>query len=197
LTRGEAVSIETLSFSAPKVTLSQHALDVVGAKFPDAFAERYQDRAGGEWAVVKHEALIRVASELKNDPALAFRLFLSADAVDRLMLPDNTPRFEVVYFLRSIQLNQVARLKVRVPEERPEMPSLTTVYQGANWWERFVWDFYGIRFTGHPDMRRILMYEEFKGHPLRKDYPLRGRQVLIPERPIKDIFRGPGTSGAV
>jgi NADH-quinone oxidoreductase subunit C len=70
------------------------------------------------------------------------------------------------------------------------------VYQGANWSERLTWDFYGIRFKGHGDLRRMLLYEEFKGHPLRKDYAMRDRQPLIPERPIKDIFRGPGTNGA-
>jgi len=117
------------------------------------------------------------------------------DAVDRLQLTDNDPRFEVVYFLFSVTHNEHLRLKVRVGEENPEIPSVTSIFQGANWWERFIWDFYGIRFGGHPDLRRILMYEEFKGHPLRKDYPLRERQPLIPERPIRDIFRGPGTSG--
>jgi NADH-quinone oxidoreductase subunit C len=177
--------------------LSHHALDVVAARSPEAFAERYRDRAGGEWAVVHPSSLLLVASMLKNDPDLSFRLFLSADAVDRLLLPENTPRFEVIYLLRSIHRNEEARLKIRVSEESPELPSLTSIFQGANWWERFIWDFYGIKFQGHPDLRRVLMYEEFKGHPLRKDYPLRGRQGLIPERPIKDIFRGPGTSGAV
>ncbi|ADO71271.1 NADH-quinone oxidoreductase [Stigmatella aurantiaca DW4/3-1] len=132
---------------------------------------------------------------LKNDPELNFKLFVSADGVDRLHLAENDPRFEVVYFLRSLTLNEHVRLKVRVTETNPEVPSLVPLFKGANWWERFVWDFYGIRFTGHPDLRRILMYEEFQGHPLRKDYALRDRQPLIPERPIKDIFRGPGTSG--
>jgi NADH-quinone oxidoreductase subunit C len=175
--------------------LSTHALDKVAAKHPDAVAERYADRAGGNWMVVKPEAIREVASFLKNDPELDFKLFLSIDAVDRLLLPNNTPRFEVVYFLRSLTLGEVVQLKCRVPEDKPELPSISSVYQGANWWERFVWDFYGITFTGHPDLRRILLYEEFRGHPLRKDYPLRERQPLLPERPIKDIFRGPGTSG--
>ena len=132
---------------------------------------------------------------LKSDPALDFKLFVSIDAVDRLNLPENDPRFEVVYFVRSLKLNEVVRLKVRVSEDAAEIPSIAGVFQGANWWERFVFDFYGIRFTGHPDLRRILMYEEFVGHPLRKDYALRDRQPLIPERPIRDIYRGPGTSG--
>ena len=175
--------------------MSVFALDKVSARFPDAFAERYNDRAGGHWGVVKPESLRDVVSHLKNDPELNFKLFLSIDAVDRLNLQQNDPRFEVVYFLRSLTRNEVARLKVRVPETPGEVPSITPIFQGANWWERFIWDFYGIKVTGHPDLRRILMYEEFKGHPLRKDYPLRGRQGLIPERPIKDIYRGPGTSG--
>ena len=104
------------------------------------------------------------------------------------------PRFEVVYFLNSLSRREHVRLKVRVNESQ-EIPTLTSVFKGANWWERFVWDFYGVRFAGHPDLRRVLLYEEFQGHPLRKDYALRDRQPLIPERPIKDIFRGPGTSG--
>jgi NADH-quinone oxidoreductase subunit C len=175
--------------------VSLRALSLVQEKFPDAFIEQYTDRTGGAWAVVKPAQLRAVLAQLKNDPALDFKLFLSIDAVDRLQLPDNDPRFEVVYFLYSVSRNEHVRLKIRVSEDSPEAPSVTDIFQGANWWERFVWDFYGIRFTGHPDLRRILMYEEFKGHPLRKDYPLRERQPLIPERPIRDIFRGPGTSG--
>ncbi len=174
--------------------MSKFALDKLAAKFPRAFVGRYADRTGGEWAVVDSEAIRDVASELKDNPELDFRLFLSIDAVDRLMLPEREPRFELVYFFYSLTRGEHVRLKCRVREERAELPSISAVYQGANWFERFVWDFYGIRFRGHPDLRRILMYEEFKGHPLRKDYPLRQRQPLVPERPIKDIFRGPGTN---
>lgn len=175
--------------------MSKFALDQVAAKLPEAVAERYVDRTGGEWMVVHKDAIARVASFLKNDPELEFKLFTSIDAVDRLLLPQSTPRFEVVYFMYSLKRNEHVRLKVRVEEDSPELPSIASVFQGANWWERFVWDFYGLKFVGHPDLRRILTYEEFKGHALRKDYAIRDRQPLIPERPIKDIFRGPGTSG--
>jgi NADH-quinone oxidoreductase subunit C len=175
--------------------LSTFALDRVSAKFPEAFVERYTDRSGQPWGVVAPELIRQVVSELKNDPELDFKLFLSMDACDRLMLPVSSPRFEIAYFLYSISRKEHVRLKLRVSEAKPEAPSITSIFQGANWFELFVWDFYGIRFTGHPDLRRILMYEEFKGHPLRKDYGLRERQPLIPERNIKDIFRGPGTSG--
>lgn len=175
--------------------MSQFALDNVVAKFPQALTARYLDRTGGAWGVVRKESIREVASYLKNDPSLDFKLFVSMDGVDRLMLPVNSPRFEVIYLFYSVSRNEHVRLKVQVEESDPEVPSISSVYQGANWYERFVWDFYGIRFTGHPDLRRILLYEEFKGHPLRKDYALRDRQPLVPERPIKDIFRGPGTSG--
>ena len=73
--------------------------------------------------------------------------------------------------------------------------SVTPVWRGADWFERYCFDMYGIRFSGHPDMRRLLMYDEFVGHPLRKDYPLRGRQPLVVEREVKDVYRGPGPSG--
>jgi len=180
-----------------RLPLSQFAYDKVSARHPSAVEQRYTDRTGGQWLVVKPDGLRDVVSELKNDRELDFKLFLSMDCVDRLQLPESHPRFEVGYFLRSLSRKDMVRLKVRVPEEAPEVPSITALFKGANWYERFVWDFYGIRFTGHPDLRRILMYEEFKGHPLRKDYPLRERQPLIQERPIRDIVRGPGTSGVL
>lgn len=170
-------------------------MDRVAARFPEAVVERYTDRTGADWAVLHPQSLPQVFRFLKDDPELDFKLLESIDAVDRLHLAENDPRFEVVYFVYSLGRNELLRLKVRVGEADPVLPSVTPVFRGANWWERFVWDFYGIRFEGHPDLRRVLLYEEFKGHPLRKDYALRDRQPLIPERPIKDIFRGPGTSG--
>lgn len=172
--------------------MSIYALDQVQAMLPEALSERYVDRAGGAWGVVKREQIEQVASLLKG---LGYTLFLSMDAVDRLYLPESTPRFEVVYFLFSPARQEHVRLKVRVSEDDCEVPTIRRVFQGANWAERLVWDFYGIRFKGHGDLRRMLTYEEFKGHPLRKDYGLRERQPLTPERPIKDIFRGPGTNG--
>lgn len=174
--------------------MSQWALDQLQSKIPDAIEERYVDRAGGHWGVIRREKIADVAKSLKED--LDFKLFVAVEAVDRLLLPENTPRFEVVYFFYSLSRNEHVRLKVRVSEDDPEIPTICHVYQGANWSERLVWDFYGIRFKGHGDLRRMLLYEEFKGHPLRKDYAMRDRQPLVPERPIKDIFRGPGTNGA-
>jgi NADH-quinone oxidoreductase subunit C len=173
--------------------VSTFALDQLQAQLPHALVERYQDRAQGSWGVIAPPAMAEVATLLKT--RLSFRLFLSMDAVDRLHLnpPENQPRFEVLYFLHSVERNEHLRLKVRVDEDQ-SIPTISRVYQGAAWAERFVWDFYGVIFAGG-EQRRLLMYEEFVGHALRKDYPLRGRQGLIPERPIQDLFRGPGTSG--
>ena len=174
--------------------MSTFALDQIQAQIPQALVERYKDRTGEAWGVVAREHIVEVAKLLKEK--LGFRLFISMDAVDCLHLPpeQQEPRFEVVYFLKNIERNEHVRLKVRIAEGA-EVPSIRAVFQGANWAERLVWDFYGVSFSGHGDLRRMLTYEEFKGHPLRKDYPLRGRQPLIPERPIRDLFRGPGTNG--
>lgn len=173
--------------------MSTFALDQIQAQLPQALTERYKDRSGAEWGVVRREHIVATMKLLKEK--LGFRLFISMDAVDRLHLPphEQNPRFEVLYFLKNIERNEHMRLKVRV-NEGEDIDTIKGVYQGADWAERFVWDFYGVRFAGGTN-RRILLYEEFKGHPLRKDYPLRGRQGLIPERAIKDIYRGPGTNG--
>ena len=88
-------------------------------------------------------------------------------------------RFEVVYHFYSTVKNHRLRLKVPVSAVDPTVDSLAGLWRAADWFEREVWDMFGIRFTGHPNLKRILMYEEFKGHPLRKDYPVRKRQPLI------------------
>jgi len=88
-------------------------------------------------------------------------------------------RFEVVYHFYSLTTNLRLCLKVPVTEENPVVDSLTGLWKAANWFEREVWDMFGIRFTGHPNLKRILMYEPFEGHPLRKDYPVNKRQPLL------------------
>jgi len=88
-------------------------------------------------------------------------------------------RFDVVYHLYSTVHGHRLRLRVPVAMASLEVPSLTGLWAGANWFEREAWDLFGIVFKGHPDLRRILLYEEFKGHPLRKDYPINKRQPLI------------------
>ena len=87
------------------------------------------------------------------------------------------PRFEVVYHLHSIERNERVRVKCRIGGDRPEIESVTGVWRGANWYEREVFDLFGIHFTGHPNLTRILMPEGWEGHPLRKDYPITGQRV--------------------
>ena len=103
-----------------------------------------------------------------------FARLSSVTAVDRYPAE---PRFEVIYHLQSIERNLRVRLKCRVGGDNPQIESVTSVWRGANWYEREVFDLFGIRFLGHPDLRRIMMPEDWEGHPLRKDYPVTGSRV--------------------
>ena len=98
----------------------------------------------------------------------------SVTAVDR---DPSDPRFEVVYHLHSIEHNERIRLKCRLSGENPEIDSVTSVWRSADWYEREVFDLFGIRFAGHPDLRRIMLPDDWEGHPLRKDYPITGSRV--------------------
>jgi NADH:ubiquinone oxidoreductase subunit C len=91
-------------------------------------------------------------------------------------------RFEVVYQLLSLSTRSRLTIKASLPENKPEIATATNLWSGANFLEREIWDMFGISFVGHPDLRRVLMYEEFIGHPLRKDYPLQGKQPRVPLR---------------
>ncbi|MCC6963284.1 MAG: NADH-quinone oxidoreductase subunit C [candidate division Zixibacteria bacterium] len=112
--------------------------------------------------------LLAVVRFLRDDPALKYLHLSDITATDWL---DRPKRFEVVYHLYSFDLRDYVRVKVRVGEEEP-IDSLCSEWDGANWLEREVYDLFGVKFTGHPDLRRILTWEGFEGHPLRKDYPL-------------------------
>lgn len=126
---------------------------------------------------VPPENVAEVLKTCKESPALAFDMLVDVTAVD--WLDSRACRFEVVYQLLSVRKNHRITIKVPVSEDRPEVASATSLWSGANFLEREVWDMFGIRFAGHPDLRRILMYDEFIGHPLRKDYPVQGKQPRI------------------
>jgi NADH-quinone oxidoreductase subunit C len=139
---------------------------------------------GDDTLVVNPVAIVTVMRQLKEDPQLSMNFLVDLTAVDYL---GREPRFEVVYHLRSMTTG--ARLRVKAPLHDPEdgsnplIDSVVRLWAGANWFEREVWDLYGIKFRGHPDLRRILMYEEFIGYPLRKDYPKERRQPLVRRDP--------------
>ena len=152
------------------------------AGFGDAVISTHQF-CGDVTAIVAREKLLDVCRWLRDDPDLRFDLLLDVTAVDYL---GRTPRFEVVYHFYSLPKNHRFRLKIPLEEGDPKLPSVVPLWAGANWLERETFDMYGIVFEGHPDLRRIYLYEEFQGHPLRKDYPKERRQPLV----------GPGAPGA-
>ncbi|MFT5432905.1 MAG: NADH-quinone oxidoreductase subunit C [Myxococcota bacterium] len=160
--------------------MSAEVASALNAKFGSSVLHTH-DLAGDDTVVVTREIVQDVARFLKEDPALAFNMPIDCTGVDYLTFPGHTgPRFEVVYHFYSTTLKHRIRVKVRLEADDPTMPSLQPIYRGFDWFEREVWDMYGVHFEGHHDLRRILLYPEFVGHPLRKDYPHRGYQPLIP-----------------
>ena len=183
-------------------------IESVTDRFPDAVSASHAYR-GDQTVVVRPEFLLEIARFLKEDPALQMNLLVDVTAVDysafgkgpapaffassgvavkpSSQIQDEDPwpgppektRFTVVYHFYSIQYKHRLRLVIPVEETEAALDSLTTLWAAADWLEREVWDMYGIRFNGHPNLKRILMYEEFEGYPLRKDYPVNKRQPLI------------------
>ena len=129
---------------------------------------------------IRHTANVAILKFLRDDPAAKFEVLTDVTCVDSLRLPTNmqaeyTERFAVVYHLTSLTHNHRLRVKAYVPEEPCEIDTVSTLWDGANWGEREAFDMFGVIFRGHPDLKRILMPENYEGHPLRKDYPLKGR----------------------
>jgi NADH-quinone oxidoreductase subunit C len=153
-------------------------VDTLRARFGGEILDAH-DRLGEETVVVKRERALEVHRFLRDDPETALDFLSDLTAVDYL---GRTPRFEVVSHLFSSSKRHRLRVKVPVPEGDCWAHSLVPLWKSANWLEREAFDMMGIRFEGHPDLRRILMYAEFEGHPLRKDYPHTRRQPLVPER---------------
>ena len=152
-------------------------VQLVQEKFPQAVVETVEFR-GEQTIVLLPEHLVAVCDYLQKD--LRYTFLSSVTAVDWL---ERIPRYDVVYHLLSIPNQSELRLKVRVGQRRedhPSVPTVTGIWPGANWYEREVYDLFGITFAGHPDLRRILMPIDWTTHPLRKDYPLSGFDLPEP-----------------
>ncbi|MGH7493102.1 MAG: NADH-quinone oxidoreductase subunit D [bacterium] len=141
--------------------------------------------------LVDREILPALCRHLRTEHQPAFSFLMDVGGVDRSQFPGAGQRYEVIYNLFAYPEAVRLILRVPVPEADPIVPSVSSIWAGANWYEREIWDLFGIRFKNHPDLRRILMYDEFKGHPLRKDYPINRRHPLISH----DKLATPGQNG--
>ena len=186
---------------------SSSLIGSVTDRFPVAVSASHSYRDDAT-IVLRRESLLEVARFLKEDPALRMNYLMDLTAVDYSafgnrptpaffassgvavspspQIPDEDPwpgppdeRFTVVYHFYSMTHKHRLRLVVPLNEDDAQLDSLTSLWPGANWLEREVWDMFGIDFRGHPNLKRILVYEGFEGHPLRKDYPVKKRQPLI------------------
>ncbi len=169
--------------------MAKRVVDRLRQQFGERILE-HSDHRGDEQVVVAPSDWKAVATFLRDDEQTAMNQFIDLTAVDYPEREPDLPRFDVVLIVRSLEKKHRIRVKTRVGDGQP-LDSLVGVWVGANWAEREVWDMFGIRFQGHPDLRRILLYEEFEGHPLRKDYPIDRPQPLVPYREVPDLEKLP------
>jgi len=173
---------------APAATRSDRVEQRLRERFPEVPFRRQEGAAVRDVTLfLPAGRLVEVCTFLRDDPELEFAMLVSITGVDYL---PREPRFEVVYHLLSITHSLRFVLKVQLHEERPEVDSVVDVWLTANWHEREAYDFYGIKFLGHPDLRRILLPDDWVGWPLRKDSPLGYQEVSFthntPNRTVPD-----------
>jgi NADH-quinone oxidoreductase subunit C len=143
--------------------------EILAAQLPQDIIDFAVDR--GELTVnAAAPSIVRVLTHLRDDPQCQFAALMDVCGAD---YPEREKRFDVVYHLLSVKQNRRVRVKVQTDEDTP-VPSVASVFNSANWFERETWDLYGVFFSDHPDLRRILTDYGFDGHPLRKDFPLTG-----------------------
>jgi NADH-quinone oxidoreductase subunit C len=194
--------------------MSQAFIDALRARMPDAVASSHSHK-GDDVVVVPREHLVSVMTLLKHDAEFDLKLLSQIAAIDLLTYKTERtgggsigseeapayeaarpravePRFYLAYNLYSVTKAKRLRVRVDVRSDDCKVPTITGVFQTANWWERYCWDMMGIAFEGHPNLKRLLLYPEFVGHPLRKDYPIQKRQPLVKEHEFPDLVRGPG-----
>ena len=149
-------------------------LERLKTKFPDSILESTEFR-GDLTIVIRREDIAAICRFLRDDTELSFNFLSDLTAVDR---QGRELRFDVIYHLYSLDKNHRVRLKVKAGENQT-VPSVNSVWSNANWFEREVFDLFGIEFDDHPDLRRILMPDDWVGHPLRKDFPLTKEEVTF------------------
>ena len=194
--------------------MAQALIDLLRETHPEAILSTPGHR-GDEVAVVRRERLVEVCRFLKEDPRAEMKLLAQIACVDLLTFakeatgggalasievpaydlerkPSVEPRFQLAYNLGCVTKPRRLRLRVELRSDDVKVPTVTSVWRTADWWERYIYDMFGVEFVGHPNLTRILLYPEFQGHPLRKDYPVRKRQLLVPELDFPDLVRGPG-----
>jgi NADH-quinone oxidoreductase subunit C len=193
--------------------MSQALVDLLREKFPEGVVSSHSHR-GDEVVVVPRERLLEIVTFLRNDePDMKLlRIIVCVDlltyksemtgggalmsnetpAYDKARAKPPEPRYSVSYNLYSLTKKHSLRLRVDLRSDDVKVPSITSLYRTADWWERYTFDMFGIEFVGHPNLQRLLMYPEFVGFPLRKDYPVRKRQPLVDEQDFPDLVRGPG-----
>ncbi|MCH7526041.1 MAG: NADH-quinone oxidoreductase subunit C [Planctomycetes bacterium] len=144
---------------------------------PSPLMDREPEAGGVEQICVRvpSDRLFEVMRFLRDDARCRFEQLCDLTCVDYLEFRKARDRYGVNYSLLSLSRNHRLWIKCFVNDPEPQVPSVTNIWRGAEWLEREVWDLFGVRFTGHPDLRRIMTWEGFEAHPLRKDYPLRGR----------------------
>lgn len=152
------------------------------AAFPQSVTGHHA-QGGEETVIVNRQGMLDVFRFLKTDPRCGFDLMIDLTAVDYL---PRKPRFEVVVHLKSLAHQHRLRVKIPVEEGAEEVDSISSLWVAADWYERECYDMYGIRFAGHPDLRRLLLYPEFVGHPLRKDYDYHLQQPRVPLRTVRE-----------
>jgi len=193
--------------------MAQALVDLLRDNFKEAVLSSHSHR-GDEVVVVRRESVQEICRFLKDGEArmqllryIACVDLLTYDtemtgggalasnevpAYDLAKKAPREPRFQLGYNVYSVVRKQSVRLRVELRSDDVKVPTVTSVWRTADWWERYLFDMFGIDFIGHPNLKRILMYPEFQGHPLRKDYPTRKRQPLVAELEFPDLIRGPG-----
>ena len=157
---------------------------LIKRNFPMAVLDFHSHRSD-ETVVIDKNFLTEICIFLRDDSRCAFEIMLDITAVDSLEM-NIKPRFEVVYHFKSLTHANRIRIKVPLEEDDCKISSISKIWKSADWYERECFDMFGIIFEGHPDLRRILMYEEFEGHPLRKDYPIDKQQPLMELKEIEE-----------